>query len=154
MLCQREASDIEPFTAHLLRKGGFVCRLSPAVLRYDGLAADVSSSSPPAAYVHAVDAALCPAHLRKLQAALAPDSPFWSEHGYSCGESPFFSYVHALDVPPRTGFDRVLGALLHVARQHFPRAKSARYAEWWAHCRPHGIGHQLHFDSDDEGEVR
>lgn len=26
-----------------------------------------------------------------------------------------------------------------------------RWAEWWAHCRPHSSGHQLHFDSDDEG---
>src|SRR4051812_969890 len=28
---------------------------------------------------------------------------------------------------------------------------SATHAEWWAHCRPHASGHQLHFDSDDEG---
>ena len=26
-----------------------------------------------------------------------------------------------------------------------------RYAEFWAHCRPHCSGHQMHFDSDDEG---
>jgi len=24
----------------------------------------------------------------------------------------------------------------------------------WAHCRPHPSGHQLHFDSDDEGQVQ
>ena len=29
------------------------------------------------------------------------------------------------------------------------------YAEWWVHTRPHSSGHQLHFDSDNEGtEVR
>lgn len=32
-----------------------------------------------------------------------------------------------------------------------PCAACRRYAEWWAHCRRHPAGHQLHFDSDDEG---
>ncbi len=32
-----------------------------------------------------------------------------------------------------------------------PRNSCRRYAEWWAHCRRHPAGHQLHFDSDDEG---
>ena len=38
----------------------------------------------------------------------------------------------------------------------FPECKEANYVEWWAHCRPHCDGHQLHFDSDNEGkgEVR
>jgi hypothetical protein len=27
----------------------------------------------------------------------------------------------------------------------------ATVAEWWVHSRPHRWGHQLHFDSDDEG---
>ena len=26
-----------------------------------------------------------------------------------------------------------------------------QYAEWWVHSRPHTSGHQLHFDSDNEG---
>ena len=29
--------------------------------------------------------------------------------------------------------------------------EAATRAEWWAHCRPHSSGHQMHFDSDDEG---
>eukprot|EP00971_Amphidinium_carterae_P125908 2494340-Amphidinium_carterae.1 len=33
----------------------------------------------------------------------------------------------------------------------FPEVAEARWAEWWAHCRPHASGHQLHFDSDNEG---
>lgn len=35
--------------------------------------------------------------------------------------------------------------------RHFPAVAEARFAEWWAHCRPHGSGHQMHFDSDNEG---
>ena len=40
----------------------------------------------------------------------------------------------------------------NIVVAHFPQAAEARFAEWWAHCRPHHTGHQLHFDSDDEGE--
>lgn len=28
------------------------------------------------------------------------------------------------------------------------------YAEWWVHTRPHTSGHQMHFDSDNEGKER
>jgi len=33
-----------------------------------------------------------------------------------------------------------------------PHLPLCRYAEWWCHCRPHHSGHQLHFDSDAEGQ--
>ena len=37
-------------------------------------------------------------------------------------------------------------------RNKFPcLQKDAKYVELWAHNRPHASGHQLHFDSDDEG---
>jgi len=39
----------------------------------------------------------------------------------------------------------VLTSLLQV--------KQATAAEWWAHCRPHASGHQMHYDSDAEGQV-
>ena len=32
-------------------------------------------------------------------------------------------------------------------------AGEARRVEWWAHSRAHPSGHQLHFDSDNEGEA-
>ena len=38
-----------------------------------------------------------------------------------------------------------------VTPEEEPRIEDATAAEWWAHCRPHGSGHQMHFDSDDEG---
>jgi hypothetical protein len=33
----------------------------------------------------------------------------------------------------------------------FPELKHAKFVEMWAHNRPHASGHQMHFDSDDEG---
>ncbi len=30
-------------------------------------------------------------------------------------------------------------------------AARVKYAEWWAHTRPHASGHALHFDTDEEG---
>ena len=35
--------------------------------------------------------------------------------------------------------------------RHFPEAAGAAHVEFWAHCRRHSAGHQLHYDSDDEG---
>jgi len=123
MLCQRR--DTDGGAAELLDEGGFVCRLSSACLAYDdprrspaGLAPAraMPAPRPPSGVAHATDAALPPGMLRQLQAAFAPRSSFWSEHGYRCGKSGFFSYVHRIDTPPRTGlplapfagdFDRV-----------------------------------------------
>jgi hypothetical protein len=162
MLCQlgaREGSRQATSLRRHLRAGGFACRLTSAILRYPLTpppAIIPPTLLPPRGTTCALDGALPTGMLHALQRALSPSSPFWAAHGYRCTglkRSPFFSYVHDLEAPPRTGFDRVLQTLLRHARASgFPRAEHARYAEWWAHCRPHGVGHQLHFDSDDEGQ--
>ena len=152
----REKSHADEIAVNEIRRhmklGGFVCHLSSAVLCYGNTRNATQFLPPPPATAQALDGVLPADMLAALQRAFSPNSPFWHEHGYECGKSPFFSYIHALDQPPRIGFDYVLAKLLHHACEHFPRARAARFAEWWAHCRPHGIGHQLHFDSDDEGE--
>lgn len=162
MMCQRHASAAtSPSLRRQLVSGGFVCRLATPILRYAPTASllsaspSSSSSAPPRGTTAALDGTLPLGMLHRLQRALAPGSPFWSEHGYRCGlhRSPFFSYVHSLEGEPRTGFDRVLRLLRQRAVDAgFPLAAKAKYVEWWAHCRPHGVGHQLHFDSDDEGQ--
>ncbi|GFH10320.1 uncharacterized protein HaLaN_05611, partial [Haematococcus lacustris] len=45
----------------------------------------------------------------------------------------------------------VIAVIWAHAGRLFPTARSARWAEWWCHCRPHTAGHQLHFDSANEG---
>ena len=45
-----------------------------------------------------------------------------------------------------------LAVLLKCAEQRWPGVSTAcGAAEWWAHCRNHSSGHQLHFDSAFEG---
>ncbi|CAN0148701.1 unnamed protein product, partial [Discosporangium mesarthrocarpum] len=106
-----------------------------------------------------------------VQEAFDPGSPFWSEHGYNSetGTPGYFSYVHSLEGAPGTSIEQarcqpccrgedvgkkkqVIHHVRNLAVQEFPEVSEARYAEWWAHCRPHSSGHQLHFDSDNEGK--
>lgn len=148
MLCQEGAGRkeqpcaLDTSTAQHLRAGGFVCRLAPAILHYDCSPLPLPSLGPPPGTALALDGALPTGMLRALTTAFAPTSPFWAAHRYRCGKTPFFSYVHEIGSRPRTGFDRVLATLHAHACKSFPSAKVAKYAEWWAHCRPHGVGHQ------------
>ena len=102
----------------------------------------------------ALDGALPPDMLAFMQAAFGPGSCFWGEHRYD--EDPgYFSYLHGMpDVAKakRTGLEQVLRHICEVARgQGFPEVARATKVEWWAHCRPHTSGHQLHFDSEFVG---
>ncbi|GIM15629.1 hypothetical protein Vretimale_18343 [Volvox reticuliferus] len=115
-------------------------------------AAPTTSSSALAEYprfVRAVDGALPPALLHVLRTALAPGARFWTEHGY--GRVGYFSYMHELGSPCLSAVHQAAVLLHRLIVTRFPAAAEARFAEWWAHCRRHPSGHQLHFDSDDEG---
>jgi hypothetical protein len=54
--------------------------------------------------------------------------------------------------------DGFIGHLMHkiftcpILRRQFPTLRTAKFVEMWAHNRPHATGHQLHFDSDNEGK--
>ncbi len=117
--------------------------------------------------------------LRAMQAAFGSDSSFWREHQYSCEYSDYFSYLHPLNAASPTSefssssqqpssssessifqellqrhrrneLDGIIEYVREVIVPSFPEVTEARYAEWWAHCRPHESGHQFHFDSDNE----
>jgi len=89
--------------------------------------------------------------LAHLQALFDVDSPFWREHNYHSKSTGYFSYTHALDCPPSSNLDQIMHYLWKLAIVKFPEASRATRVEWWAHNRPHPSGHQLHFDSDNEG---
>eukprot|EP00510_Aplanochytrium_minuta_P009881 CAMPEP_0184073378 /NCGR_PEP_ID=MMETSP0957-20130417/64078_1 /TAXON_ID=627963 /ORGANISM="Aplanochytrium sp, Strain PBS07" /LENGTH=106 /DNA_ID=CAMNT_0026374971 /DNA_START=182 /DNA_END=498 /DNA_ORIENTATION=- len=58
-----------------------------------------------------------------------------------------------LKEPNGGGLMQTIGCrLIEQMSGKFPGLKDAEYVEWWAHCRPHESGHQLHFDSADEGK--
>jgi len=98
--------------------------------------------------------------MRKQFADVA--SPFWTQHDYfnPAKKRQFFSYVHDVTVDggedTRSRFlntmDVVIEYAKRVAGRAFPRVLTeATRAEWWCHNRAHCEGHQMHFDSDDEG---
>ena len=71
---------------------GFEYRLDREVLRYvlnpEPPASGASAPPPPGKCVWMLDGALPPALLAQMQAALAPPSPFWSEHDYDVDGTP------------------------------------------------------------------
>ncbi|OQR96566.1 hypothetical protein THRCLA_07246 [Thraustotheca clavata] len=144
-----------------LARRGFTHRLANCILRYtyeqDILPAFADEFSfvekDYRPYVRGADNALPPTMLNFMKHAFASsDSPFWEAHQYSVDPpSPYFSYVYDLSQAPSSGLEDVIHYIKKLATKRFPNVKNAKFAEWWTHCRPHNSGHQLHFDSADEG---
>jgi hypothetical protein len=147
LYCQ-EGRDADA-AAHMALLGARY-RLARGVLRYPLLPDEGALGGCDVA--HAEDGALPPSMLAHLRAALAPDAPFWAAHAYHAPATGYFSFVHPLQAAPSCAFEQVLAAVVARAVAWRPQlAGRATAVEWWAHCRPHASGHQLHFDSDDEG---
>ncbi|KAJ9472719.1 hypothetical protein DIPPA_12599 [Diplonema papillatum] len=155
--------DLRVDARNLLKRFGYHYRLSTAVLRYPlaGTAGcppggeeeeEGAGSGLSGKYVTAYDNALPEDLVARLRASFAPDARFWREHRYVVGETPYFSYRHSLDQPPANLMDVVVQHVAGIMRRDIAAAEDALYAEWWAHCRPHTHGHQLHFDADNEGK--
>ena len=89
--------------------------------------------------------------LLHLQRLFDNDAAFWREHRYFSRTTGYFSYTHRLDCPPQSNLDQIMHFLWRRTITKFPNAARATRVEWWAHNRPHPSGHQLHFDSDNEG---
>ncbi len=140
------------------RKGleylGFQCRLARQVLDYP-IKATVKNK-PIDAPCMILDDFLHPNELEHLQHIFEnPSASYWTDHSYQVEPpSPYFSYVLDLKNHSHYGF---IGQLARQIRQlpqlqaKFPQLAQTHYVELWAHNRPHASGHQLHFDSDDEG---
>eukprot|EP00978_Attheya_sp_CCMP212_P014994 scaffold38522_cov50-Attheya_sp.AAC.1 len=113
-------------------------------------------------------------HNRLRQVFADPKADYWTSHHYQVEPpSPYFSYILPLGQQRPTtesssstttasssSLSMGMGMVGELVRQvyecpmlraKFPTLKEARYAEMWAHNRPHATGHQMHFDSDDEG---
>lgn len=144
----------------LLKDLGYTYSLSDQVVRY-GDKATMSAGSLPTVgdhsrYVRVFDNVFAAPIIEQLKTAFRLDSPFWSEHKYPC---PYFSYAHSYNASATSAKHLIEQIAQIVHRQaclYFPECKTASHVEWWAHNRVHCHGHQLHFDSDNEGvgEVR
>lgn len=70
------------------------------------------------------------------------------------GENGYFSYVQEIT---EAGNKTLTGSVIRYIWKFlcsldlFPGLGEAKLAEWWAHKRPHACGHQMHYDSDNEG---
>lgn len=149
---------------------GYTCRLASCVLDYPLLSEqhDVGSQPSPSSSSRNVhdDAKppciICDNFLNNHQQSYLknifedPKSSYWADHNYEIEPpSPYFSYVLPLwSANHDYGF---LGDLIRQIfelpqlRRKFPKLKNAKYVEMWLHNRPHPSGHQMHFDSDNEG---
>mmetsp|Transcript_8621 Transcript_8621/g.13970 ORF Transcript_8621/g.13970 Transcript_8621/m.13970 type:complete len:345 (-) Transcript_8621:103-1137(-) len=90
-----------------------------------------------------------------LQLSLASSSPstFPSIRAVSslAAAAAASSSSSSSSVPVHSMLDVVVKYLQKIAQKRFPDVAKATHAEWWAHRRPHQSGHQLHYDSDNEG---
>lgn len=141
----------------------YVYRLGQGVLEYPlpppKSALPGSADAKP--YVRALDGVLPEAALEFLSSLFAPSSDFWSSHDYNPFVSNgYFSYLQKLPSggkdgagEPKTMFEAIVLHLASVVARLFPHLSKRKIttAEWWAHSRPHCSGHQLHFDSENEG---
>ena len=115
-----------------------------------------------------VDNFLSPIELNQLRKVFGNvNSSYWSFHNYIIDKeprAPYFSYVIDLKENRRNNkgkkpsfVRRIIDKILRskeVEEKFASLRRDARYVEMWAHNRPHASGHQLHFDSDDEGRSR
>ena len=61
------------------------------------------------------------------------------------------SEISAAGATDISSMDEIISHVFKMALVHFPHVAGATACEWWAHTRPHCNGHQMHFDSDNEG---
>jgi len=151
LLCQENQNDT---ASRYLSAHGYTYRLSSPVLRYQKPEKNLRKKTANQSvdkFVQAVDGALPATMLEHMKDVFGNQSQFWVEHDYNSETTGYFSYLHSLNSEPENSMDQIIHHLHKIAIHHFPAVKDAKFAEWWAHCRAHPSGHQLHFDSDDEG---
>jgi hypothetical protein len=155
----------------ILRNLGYTCRLSRLILNYCDpteysqpltRTSSTASVSPPC---RILDCSLSAPELECLQSVfLDPNESYWTFHKY-CVEppSPYVSYI----IPLQNSVARldreflrlhygslgcvILRVLDHIQQWKPSVVEQATTCELWAHNRPNTTGHQLHFDSDNEG---
>lgn len=146
----------------LLSSNSFTHRLSRTVLNYNQLlqhyqqhkSSEISAGSDYREYLSCFDNVLQNDVLEKMHTFFSPNSRFWTFHNYNEFESTgYFSYLYNVDQDPSNFVEQVINSIFVLLKIKNPRVASRiKKAEWWAHCRPHCMGHQMHYDSENEGK--
>jgi hypothetical protein len=150
---------------------GYTCRLSSAVLNYPTLEpADREHASTSTAGSSCAETIPCRIHdnfltaneLECFQSIFQdPNADYWTDHKYAVEPpSPYFSYLLPLSNSAKSNtalksdfgiMGQILERIRDLVAEWKPLVHQCTYVEMWAHNRPHATGHQLHFDSDNEG---
>jgi hypothetical protein len=151
ILCQSgRAQEAEP----LLRSVGYKCRLSSCVLDYGVTENEVILSGKEKSVSQIFDNFLSSKEINVLREAFENiQSNYWLEHKYEVEPpSPYVSYVIPILCIEKHGFmGHLITKCISLLKPYFPLLEKACFVEMWAHNRPHASGHQMHFDSDNEG---
>jgi hypothetical protein len=166
LLCQAGRDDE---AIKLMRKASFLARLSPGVLNYstephaeeNNVSPTTGAQGDEVPPLLVLDHAVPQRVLADLDRCFtAVDAAYWTYHGYTVEPpTPYFSYAVPIEACQLPGSLGPLGALVRctlTALAKFKGVEAAakvKFAELWAHNRPHPSGHQMHFDSDDEGRL-
>ena len=141
----------------LLSSNSFTHRLSRTVLNYhqqQQKSSEISTGTDYREYLSCFDNVLQNDVLEKMHSFFSPNSQFWTFHNYDEFESTgYFSYLYNVDQDPSNFVEQVINSIFVLLKRKFPqKASRIKKAEWWAHCRPHCMGHQMHYDSENEGK--
>ncbi len=141
LLCQADINVVE-----LLSK--YTHRLSSCVLNYPPESVECISNPPAETLLSCFDDFFVSKTFKSLQGIFDKNSSFYSYHSYNELESlGYFSYVYDLSATPRNLIESSILKIYEFIKLKFPeKAKLIKTAEWWAHCRPHFMGHQMHYD--------
>ena len=142
----------------ILKVLGYTCRLAEIVFNYptnESIATDKISSDIQSPPCRIYDDFFRKKDLEILSSVFQdPKASYWEGHNYQVEPpSPYFSYlIPLIGSESEYGF---VGELVRRIQKQVsewrPAVLKATYCEMWAHNRPHASGHQLHFDSDNEG---
>ena len=141
-----------PKASNLLSRLNYTRRLSSHVLNYK----DVPTAQDPSSrdFCRYYDEFLPKVMLDRMQTIFQSNAEFWIKHQYNEFKSQgYFSYIYNLADEASNIIEQVINLIFKRIQMDDPeKAKRIKYAEWWAHCRPHHMGHQFHYDSENEGK--
>jgi len=149
-------------TAAILTRLEYRYRLSSKVLDYptsvNHVYANLETNPLHKSYVRCFDEALPSISYNFFAQNFNAQSRYWSDHNYNDGRdpelpaTPYFSYVIPVSDLKKDSFTSALAEIFELCKSQIPSLSSCSKVEFWAHKRPHSSGHQLHFDSDNEGD--